>query len=284
MQVSDILSSEFGLGLGDLAVNTNGGVVLHKESFIHDDLKLFGTVENDRRIKLVATIIEQVGWEGVDPDDLTSDFLSDAIMVISFAMAIRSQSTVNAHFEFRNAKYSAIILEEENAIIHIGTMINPLSSSGQKLAPLLQGGFQPSLRIVMNTTSSLADLPLKNFYRYYPYHYAPFASDLVGLSQLKITFILRTPFKPFNQLMVVLPAASENALPEHDRPLMTDPNSPIIELYPTDFEIDMNSNCYAWQGVLNYHSFDESCLLAEISKVISKVEGTSTEEEKFEKQ
>lgn len=97
---------------------------------------------------------------------------------------------------------------------------------------------------------------------YYPYHYAPFAQDFQGIGSLQINFKQGAPFKPFAQLLGVFPAASKVHLPEPLQLLMTEEDSPIIDFYPGDFEIDMNGKKMAWQGVALLPFIDEHRLLS----------------------
>lgn len=78
---------------------------------------------------------------------------------------------------------------------------------------------------------------------------------------MKLKFEKGRTFKPFEQLMGVMPAASDHTLPEVFRPLMSDPNSPIIDFYPTEFPIDLNGKKFAWQGVALLPFIDEKRLL-----------------------
>uniref|UniRef100_A0A803THU9 5'-3' exoribonuclease n=1 Tax=Anolis carolinensis TaxID=28377 RepID=A0A803THU9_ANOCA len=103
---------------------------------------------------------------------------------------------------------------------------------------------------------------------YYPFHYAPFASDFEGIADMFSDFEKGTkPFKPLEQLMGVFPAASGNFLPVTWRKLMTDPESSIIDFYPEDFAIDLNGKKYAWQGVALLPFVDERRLRAALAEV-----------------
>ncbi|XP_071398798.1 5'-3' exoribonuclease 1-like, partial [Centroberyx affinis] len=107
--------------------------------------------------------------------------------------------------------------------------------------------------------------------QYYPYHYAPFLSDIRNVSGLKLTFDLERPFMPFQQLLGVLPAASKDLLPECYRHLMTSEGSPIIEYYPLDFKTDLNGKQQEWEAVVLIPFIDERCLLAAMELYTDKL-------------
>uniref|UniRef100_A0A8C1ZBB7 5'-3' exoribonuclease n=1 Tax=Cyprinus carpio TaxID=7962 RepID=A0A8C1ZBB7_CYPCA len=103
---------------------------------------------------------------------------------------------------------------------------------------------------------------------YFPFHYAPFASDFKDIKGMFSDFEKGTkPFKPLEQLMGVFPAASGNFLPQTWRALMTNPESSIIDFYPDDFAIDLNGKKYAWQGVALLPFVDERRLRAALADV-----------------
>ncbi|OXB65007.1 hypothetical protein ASZ78_000216 [Callipepla squamata] len=96
---------------------------------------------------------------------------------------------------------------------------------------------------------------------YYPYHYAPYLSDIRNIGELKIQFELGKPFMPFEQLLAVLPAASKDLLPRCYQHLMVSQDSPIIEYYPVDFKTDLNGKQQEWEAVVLIPFIDEKRLL-----------------------
>ncbi|CEL99785.1 unnamed protein product [Vitrella brassicaformis CCMP3155] len=107
---------------------------------------------------------------------------------------------------------------------------------------------------------------------FFPFHYAPFASDLAKLDQwpneIKSAFAadsLGEPFSPFQQLMAVLPAKSGHCLPECYTRLMREPSSPLIDFYPTKFKEDPDGKRFRWQWVAMLPFIDEARLLASLA-------------------
>ncbi|XP_061709907.1 5'-3' exoribonuclease 1 isoform X1 [Cydia pomonella] len=110
---------------------------------------------------------------------------------------------------------------------------------------------------------------------YYPHHYAPYISDIKGFKDLKIEFELGEPFKPFEQLLAVLPSASKHLLPAPFHDLMTDEDSPIVHYYPINFETDLNGKRNDWEAVVLIPFIDEVNLLSAMTPCYQRL----TEEE-----
>jgi 5'-3' exoribonuclease 2 len=100
---------------------------------------------------------------------------------------------------------------------------------------------------------------------FYPFHYAPFASDLRNIERFQTDvklFELNIPFNPVEQLMAVLPSDSAHAVPTAARWLMTDPESPIIDFYPKDVLVDPNGKAMPWLWVVLLPFIEEERLLS----------------------
>ena len=76
-----------------------------------------------------------------------------------------------------------------------------------------------------------------------------------------INFQLGQPFRPYQQLMGVLPDRSKAIVPIPYHDLMTNSSSPIIDFYPRDFELDMNGKKMEWEAVVKIPFIDERRLL-----------------------
>ncbi|KAI0671842.1 exonuclease II [Trametes maxima] len=100
---------------------------------------------------------------------------------------------------------------------------------------------------------------------FYNYHYAPRISDLQGVDQMSFHFDLGKPFRPFEQLMGVLPEASKELIPPAYRDLMFDTGSPILDFYPTEFEQDLNGKKQDWEAIVKIPFIDEKRLLKAMS-------------------
>ncbi|KPM35210.1 5'-3' exoribonuclease 1 [Neonectria ditissima] len=97
---------------------------------------------------------------------------------------------------------------------------------------------------------------------FYRYHYAPLISDVVRGVGADLNFQIGQPFKPYEQLMGVLPDRSKKIVPTVYHDLMTNPESPIIDFYPRDFELDMNGKKMDWEAVVKIPFIDEKRLLS----------------------
>ena len=96
-------------------------------------------------------------------------------------------------------------------------------------------------------------------------------------------FDLGAPFRPFEQLMGVLPEASKELIPSayrvrsstisyqcsdvwhSSKELMTDSNSPILDFYPPEFEQDLNGKKADWEAIVKIPFIDEKRLLSAMS-------------------
>jgi 5'-3' exonuclease len=85
----------------------------------------------------------------------------------------------------------------------------------------------------------------------YPFHYAPFACDLLTVLDSLETPKFYTGTRPqpiYVQLMSILPPQSADVLPEPFAELLKNKDSPLAEFCPYSFEVDMDNKLKDWEG------------------------------------
>jgi 5'-3' exonuclease/20S proteasome alpha/beta subunit len=106
---------------------------------------------------------------------------------------------------------------------------------------------------------------------FYPYHYGPMISDLVGLDNLiaDVSFDGRLggPLRPFEQLLACLPASQARLLPTPFQKLMTEEDSPIRDFYPVSFTVDMNGKRWPWEAVVLLPFIDSGRLRESVAAI-----------------
>jgi 5'-3' exonuclease len=116
----------------------------------------------------------------------------------------------------------------------------------------------------------------------YPYVTAPFVSDLyeyvkrININDVK--FNLSEPLNPCVQLLAVLPSVKNGLLPNKYREFVTSSASPIIDLYPNEFTVDMigKDSFFKCQPIIPIADIDR------IKAVIKNIELSKEEKERNE--
>ena len=102
---------------------------------------------------------------------------------------------------------------------------------------------------------------------FYPYLYAPLASDLRNIGSVPLVFEKGEPFTPLLQLLSVLPPQSGAFLPASYEHLMVAPDSPLLPFYPPDFTVDPNGKKNSWEAVVQIPFLNEQVLVDSVCKI-----------------
>lgn len=79
------------------------------------------------------------------------------------------------------------------------------------------------------------------------------------------------PFRPYEQLLAVLPPASSQLLPKPLQQLMLDKSSPIIDFYPETFSLDLNGKKNDWEAIVVIDFIDQKRLLETVKTIPNTV-------------
>ncbi|KAK8801976.1 hypothetical protein WA158_006371 [Blastocystis sp. Blastoise] len=114
----------------------------------------------------------------------------------------------------------------------------------------------------------------------YPHHYAPSTRQILNATERNsIPFVFKKTSPPaplFSLLAIQTPSSAPDILPAKLAALVTDPKSPIKDLYPSSFTLDFNLRRYRWLAIPQIPVLDHDALY----KIYRETLPALTDEEK----
>ncbi|WUR02887.1 5'-3' exoribonuclease [Vairimorpha necatrix] len=101
----------------------------------------------------------------------------------------------------------------------------------------------------------------------YPFHFAPFTSDLVKVVRARYHLKLGVPLCPFEQLMVVIPPQSKNLVPEKLHHIY----EKFSQFYPVNIQSDMFDKYLSWTSVVLLPHLNSQLVLTEVKKILNEI-------------
>jgi len=113
----------------------------------------------------------------------------------------------------------------------------------------------------------------------YPFLYAPFFSEMtnyIDSFDTSMQFNPSTPLTPLEQLVSVLPNKSAYLLPEPLK-FLSGPDSPIADMYPIEYDTDLEGKKYDYEGVVIIPIVDVKRLRQAFNKVAGLLNSIDSE-------
>ena len=181
------MSSNSVCGSDDEAVEDNNFINNLAACVSGDDASVISTHERTNRGMGVAALLKSCEFPGVDPDDVTADWMSGVVMSAASAVGAsltiesgnfggRAQGRMALRTDLLTSNFTSFTTTSANKKANadsvgffVSAIIDPASEDAQRYAPLLlmmRDRLGATVRVHLNPGRGHADLPVKSFFRY----------------------------------------------------------------------------------------------------------------------
>jgi UDP-glucose:glycoprotein glucosyltransferase len=119
----------------------------------------------------LVDLLSQTSFDEMDPDAVTAQWVDDVALRLSFTLLqeAKAGSAGGAPMPVVSEDEAMVRHRVEKPGVRVWAVLNPLSQDAQKLAPflvMLRDAFEADVTVVLNPHKTVAEFPLKRFYRY----------------------------------------------------------------------------------------------------------------------